>query len=139
MFRPRVLGFTSLLMGVFSMVSVSVVFSETPPSNSSLSPMIRSSAFHKGLPAPSVQLVVSPVVSMPVSEDHPAVTEPVPLVETAPKAEAIRPMTVEGYGGLSLDQLRREVVRYPDQGLLGRFVEKATELPPLFGSDSRSE
>lgn len=42
------------------------------------------------------------------------------------------PEVIEPSLGLSLDQLRRKAHRYPDQDLLGRFAEAATECPPLF-------
>lgn len=36
---------------------------------------------------------------------------------------------------LSMDRLRRENFRYPDHGLIGRFIELSTECPPLLESD----
>jgi rare lipoprotein A len=44
-------------------------------------------------------------------------------------------MTIEGTASFSLDRLRREAARYPDQDLLGRFSEVITEPAPLFGPD----
>jgi len=36
---------------------------------------------------------------------------------------------------LSGELLRRSAYRYPDHDLAGRFVEMATELPPMFGDE----
>lgn len=36
---------------------------------------------------------------------------------------------------LSVELLRRSATRYPDHDLAGRFVEMATELPPMFGDE----
>ena len=45
------------------------------------------------------------------------------------------PMIIEGSRSISLDQLRREQYRYPNQDLTGRMVETATECSPLFDLD----
>ena len=45
------------------------------------------------------------------------------------------PAVIEGSRIISLDRLRREQYRYPDQDLAGRMIEMATECPPLFESD----
>ena len=45
------------------------------------------------------------------------------------------PAVIEGSRLISLDRLRREQYRYPDQDLAGRMIEMATECPPLFELD----
>ncbi len=45
------------------------------------------------------------------------------------------PAVIGGYRPVSLERLRREQYRYPDQDLAGRMIETATECPPLFESD----
>lgn len=61
---------------------------------------------------------------------------PVPSTEAVASfpGAPVEPMVlgvVEGSGGLSLERLRRELNRYPDDDLLGRFVQVATERPPF--------
>lgn len=44
------------------------------------------------------------------------------------------PAVIGGYRPVSLERLRREQYRYPDQDLAGRMIETTTECPPLFES-----
>ncbi len=57
---------------------------------------------------------------------------PLSPVERTAVAESV---TVETPFTLTLDRLRREQYRAPDEDLLGRFAQASTECPPLFGSD----
>jgi len=49
--------------------------------------------------------------------------------------EFTMPAVIDGSRLISLDRLRREQYRYPDQDLAGRMIETATECPPLFELD----
>ncbi len=57
---------------------------------------------------------------------------PAPLLE--PEAGRVPEQVVENPRLISFDRLRRESYRYPDQDLLGRWIEVSTQLPPLFGA-----
>jgi len=59
-----------------------------------------------------------------------------PLFTPLPREENLELITIEASEDVSLLRLRRELNRYMDQDLLGRFAEVATECPPLFGSES---
>lgn len=55
-----------------------------------------------------------------------------------PVAASGQRIILEAPRGLSLERLRRENSRYPDQDMVGRFIELSTECPPLFGSEQSS-
>lgn len=110
----RVLG-ESLAVGFVLFLSTAWAASEAP--------------HQKGSPAVS-SLHVQPIIS----PERVSVQERSVSLERAPK-EIIRPVTVEEGGRLTLERLRRELTRYPDEDLLGRFLELSTELPPLFGEE----
>jgi len=59
----------------------------------------------------------------------------VPVLEDVAGGRTRGPMSIEVPRRVSLEQLRRGDVLYPDQDLVGRFVELLTECPPLFGTD----
>lgn len=89
-------------------------------------------------PDAAVQSVSSPpaypsvTVALPQVHSYETVSVPADFPD---RGQAIRPTAVEDSSGVTLDRLRRELYRYPDQDLAGRFVELLTERPPLFGSD----
>ena len=93
----------------------------------------------------STSVVVSPPVLTDQVPPHPGgIPTPSFQVRVCPIPDGVSqngagdlgvngPMTtVEGPGGLSLVHLRRDSYRSPDQDLLGRLTEMATEQPPLF-------
>ena len=104
--KLRVLGLWFVVCGIFAAFS-SAALSESAP-NSNIPPV-------------------------PSRSPYPSIVRP---LETRVGADQpMRPMTVEGEFRISLDRLRRELYRYPDQDLVGRFFELLTERPPLFGND----
>ena len=112
--RSRVLGVWLVVFGMLSFYA-SAAMSESPTQN---------------LPPPTSRS--SGAVTLP--QTHPQQVA-LPTDRRLRRNQAIRPMTVEGGSGISLDRLRRELYRYPDQDMVARFLELTTERPPLFGSD----
>ena len=123
--RSRVLG---LLVGMIAFVlNSSQGFAETLSAGKVLPPAAVQSyrilSNSKPMPAMSGVGIASKAVS---SEDERWVFIP------ARSSEGIDSVTVVESSGRSLDQLRRQAHRYPDQDLANRFAEAATECPPLF-------
>ena len=106
------------------LIAASAGYAETVPADASkMLPVLRamgSVVNHVETGAPEVPAASSSRWMTPV--ERPVVSKQEIIVVEAPKR-------------LSLDRLRRESSRYPEQDLIGRFVECATECPPLFGTD----
>ena len=105
------------------------------------------------LPPDSIQAVVPSAgprslelpIRLPNAAEAPAVHEvAVGLAEPEARVQAILPVraatpaavqVAEPSRRLTLEELRRSIHRYPDQDLVDRFWEIATERLPLFGED----
>ena len=95
------------------------------------------SGFTENAPADSpIMLQRAPMkfIDLPTPPLAPAhVAEPAVLVpEAEPAQESIE---VEAPRRISLEQLRRANVLYPDQNPIERFIETSTDCPPLFSTD----
>ncbi len=118
--RPRVFGYVLLicLSVSFGFVSPGIAGTSNPvppePPKWMASPSQRS----VGLPV--LRLLQAPIVPFRTPEWE---------------GESAEPVTIEASEDLSFNELRRRMNRYPDQDILGRFAESATERPPLFGSN----
>ena len=119
--------------------------------------LLRAKAFAQGVLAAAAFLSsvscgfgesVSVDLSVPMASSHSHISVretvvPVPgavagipgLLEGLAANQAQGPISVEAPRRISLEQMRRADVLYPDQGLTERFVELSTNCPPLFGTD----
>ena len=95
------------------------------------------SGFTENVPADSsimLQRALMKSIDLPTPPLAPAhIAEPAVLVPEAEQAQSS--IEVEAPRRISLDQLRRANVLYPDQNPIERFTELSTDCPPLFGTD----
>jgi hypothetical protein len=120
MFYSQTKAFTySLLVGAALFLTASTSYAETVSTDAA-----------KILPAlQPMEMVIMPRINGSASQG---------IQTRTPAAAPGQVIVLEAPRGLSLERLRRENSRYPDQDSAGRFIELSTECPPLFGQEQSS-